>query len=695
MPTDTLKYLIFGAIGLFAVVILSYYFLNKKLNGADKKYEKQLRAGTKVSTFSMDIMYQKLYVTYTKIPLVKRYLRKIRRRIELINIEDEYNTRRNASKVMTKALAIVLLLTIGIVIIAASNMLLLIMLLMLELFIVETLVEASVDKIDNNLLKEQVDFFSEIRHAYNETNMVEEAIYQVSLDEEKAVSRQAEKIYEILISDDPEGELEKYYDIAPNSYLKEFAGVSYLTKEFGDRKEKDGSLYLKNLNNITKEMQLEILKRDKLDYVFQSLSIIAAVPMLLIEPLKNWSIGNFSFTDSFYNGKGGLIVMVILLALTAICYYLIRNIKDITKTNVATTQNPWQKKLYKNPIVKKIVNLFIPKKGSKEYIKLTKTLKDAASSQKMEYFFINKITLCIIAFLVTFVLSLQLHKTAINYVYTDLTSTGNYNVMGELSDKDKLKAQKILDQDNYFLDKLKSKVDTSKPDKAKKIIYNEVKYSKYYRDATEEELQTVTDRLYTKLQTINSESLKWFEVLISILVGLAGYMAPNWLLFFQMKMRQIEMEDEVMQYQTIILMLMKIERINVEMILEWLERYANIFKEPISKCVNNYEAGAWEALEQLKNDITYMPLIRIVESMQAAVEKIPIKDAFDELDTERDYYQEKRKESNDRLISKKGMIGKVIGFTPMIVLFVGYLIIPMMVMGVLSISSSLSSLSAM
>ena len=36
-------------------------------------------------------------------------------------------------------------------------------------------------------------------------------------DNELEVSRQAEKIYEILISDDPEMELEKYYDIAPNS----------------------------------------------------------------------------------------------------------------------------------------------------------------------------------------------------------------------------------------------------------------------------------------------------------------------------------------------------------------------------------------------------------------------------------------------------------------------------------------------
>jgi len=140
-------------------------------------------------------------------------------------------------------------------------------------------------------------------------------------------------------------------------------------------------------------------------------------------------------------------------------------------------------------------------------------------------------------------------------------------------------------------------------------------------------------------------------------------------------------------------MLMKIERVNVEMILEWLERYSNIFREPISKCVNNYEAGAWEALEEMKNEVAYPDLIRIIESLQAAVEKIPISQAFDELDTERAYYQEKRKESNERLISKKGMIGKAIGFAPMVVLFVGYLIIPLVFIGMTSMSSSMSGMS--
>ena len=215
-----------------------------------------------------------------------------------------------------------------------------------------------------------------------------------------------------------------------------------------------------------------------------------------------------------------------------------------------------------------------------------------------------------------------------------------------------------------------------------------------YIESTDEEIEVAAERIMEKLMQVNSENLQWFEVLLGLVFAVIAYMAPIWLLKFQAKMRQLEMEDEVMQFNTIILMLMKIERVNVEIILEWLERYANIFKEPISKCVNNYESGAWEALEQLKEDVAYVPFIRIVESLQAAVEKIPITDAFDELDTERDYYQAKRKESNDRLISKKGMIGKGIGFAPMVVLFVGYLIVPLVFIGIMSMTESLSGMTS-
>ena len=694
MNDDMLLYLMMGVGALFVFIIVAYLIIKNKNQNSEIAQIRKLQQGTKEKSFSLEILYQKLYTFYLRTPFLKRYLLKLRRRLAIINVEDEYLTRKQASKILTNTLLIVIPLAILIILITHNNTLLMTMLLVFEVFMIDTFMDGMVDKLDNKLLKEQIEFFSEIRHAYHEFNMVEEAIYQVAQDDDKPeMSRQAEKIYEVLISNDPESELEKYYDIAPNSYLKEFAGISYLTKEFGDRKIDNSSLYLKNLNNITQEMQLEILKRDKLDYTFQSLAVISIVPMLFIEPIKNWASSQFSFTEAFYNGKNGMLVQILLLIATFVCYILTRKLKDNGSTNMNTknTKNPWQEKLYKIPVIKKVIDLFIPNKGTKEYRTLTKNMKNAASKDKIEWIYINRITLCILIFIVSVFLIGQLHQITINNVYTDPTVT--FNVLGEMNDKDKKTAMELTESDNQYIRHLKGDSKITQADVEKAMRSGKI--NKDYLSSKDPEIATAAERILGKIQTVNTEKMQWFEFLIAMVLAIIAYNSPIWLLKFQAKMREMEMEDEVMQFNTIILMLMKIERVNVEIILEWLERYANIFKEPISKCVNNYESGAWEALEQLKEDVTYQPLIRIVESLQAAVEKIPIADAFDELDTERDYYQEKRKESNERLIAKKGKIGKAIGFAPMVILFVGYLIVPLVFIGLTSMTETFDSMTTM
>ena len=424
------------ALGFLIFIAIAYVIVAKKMQKSEYKQIQKLQKGTKASNFSIEVLYQKLYVTYIKIPFVKKYILKLRRRLEIINIDDEYNTRRDASKIITKALAILIPVIIVTIFITHSNYLLMSILLLFELFVIDTIIDGSVDKMDDNLLKQQIEFFSEIRHAYHEFNMVEEAIYQVSQDDEKDISRQGDKIYEILISDDPETELEKYYDIAPNSYLKEFAGLSYLTKEFGDRKVDGASLYLKNVDNITQEMQLEILKRDKLNYVFQSLSIIAILPVLLLEPLKNWAVSNFSFVSSWYKGKAGMIVQILLLILTFVCYILVRKLKEngsISKN--LRSENPWQKKVYSKKIMKKIVDLFIPKEGTKEYRKVQGLLKDSASPLKIEWLYVNRISAFIAVFCISLFIFMQIHKVSINYVYTEPTT--DYDLIRGINRKTK------------------------------------------------------------------------------------------------------------------------------------------------------------------------------------------------------------------------------------------------------------------
>lgn len=693
MSNQSLIIYIFVGISAIALafIVIAYLRLRKKSQNEDVVRIENLRKGTEQKDFSWDVFYQKLYIRYLKTPILKNYLMKIRRRLEINNIDDEFRTRLQSAKIITKALAVITPLTVVIIFLTHSNLLLMFIILIFELFMIDSFTDSLVNKIDDNLLLQQVDFFAQMRHSYHEVNMVAEAIYQTAQDSEHIeVSRQAEEIYNILNSSDPETALEKYYDVAPNNYLKEFAGISYLTQEFGDRKVDDGtSLYLKNLENISQEMQLEILKRDKLNYVFQSLSLIAIAPTIMLEPLKKWGISNFSFTKAFYNGSKGMLVQVIIMIATVICYGLVRKLKDNESTKIVqNVQDPWQEKVYKKfKPLRDLVILLMPAKNTKERRKLERTLREAGSHQKIRWIYVNKILLCALVFIVSVVFFSVLHRIEVHYIYTEPTTT--YNLIGDMGEKQEQRAREMTERQNVILNELKGKNVTLQE------IQATMKRSKPYQGFSDEEIESESKKIQQKLNTINKEYLKWFEVLLAMMFAFVGYNVPNMLLFFEKKMRALEMEDEVMSYQTIIMMLMRIERVDVEMILEWLERYADIFKEQIGKCLNNYESGAWEALEEMKNEVTYEPFIRIIESLQTSVEKVPIKEAFEELDSDRDYYKDKRKETNDRLISRKSMIGKVLGFAPMIITFIGYLIVPLVLIGLTSMMSSFEAMSAM
>ena len=60
---DSFFYMIIGiaVIGLVAVVI-GYFVLSKTMNKEDIKYARELKKGSEGNKFSLDILYQKLYV---------------------------------------------------------------------------------------------------------------------------------------------------------------------------------------------------------------------------------------------------------------------------------------------------------------------------------------------------------------------------------------------------------------------------------------------------------------------------------------------------------------------------------------------------------------------------------------------------------------------------------------------------------
>ena len=98
MSNQTILYFMAGTVALFLIVVIAYVILRKKMGKSEMRKMKELQEGTKEKKFSSDVTYQKLYLIYNKIPLLKRYVKKLRRKIEIISIEDEYITRRQTAK---------------------------------------------------------------------------------------------------------------------------------------------------------------------------------------------------------------------------------------------------------------------------------------------------------------------------------------------------------------------------------------------------------------------------------------------------------------------------------------------------------------------------------------------------------------------------------------------------------------------
>ena len=190
MSNQVLFYIMGITGGIFALLVVVFLIIKARSNKGDMKKIRQLKEGTRQNRYSSDVIYQKLYIFYTTVPAFRRYVLKIRKKLEIIHMQDEYKTRRQTSKIITKALCIILPVTLAVILFTKNDPLLLVILLLFELFLIETIMSGMIDKYDTKLLKQQIDFFAEIRHAYHEFNMVEEAIYEVSQNDELEVSIQ-------------------------------------------------------------------------------------------------------------------------------------------------------------------------------------------------------------------------------------------------------------------------------------------------------------------------------------------------------------------------------------------------------------------------------------------------------------------------------------------------------------------------
>lgn len=345
-----------------------------------------------------------------------------------------------------------------------------------------------------------------------------------------------------------------------------------------------------------------------------------------------------------------------------------------------TKKRSWEKLLLKSKIVSWIVDRLEPAKRTAQHFKISKLIKDANAGYPMEWHYLHRFVLTIILSIGLVFSFVLMHHIAIKDVLE--SPTQNNSMFGRMSEEELREAKSITDFDSTIIKHMKEVKDNNLQDRVVQMIKQDPEVA-----TNDTLLNASTERILAKMDRINSEYMKWWEILICLLMGWVGYQLPYWVLLFQKRMRAMDMQNEVDQFHTIIAMLSEIDRVSVEVILEWMERFASIFKAPLHKCLMNYESGAELALEQLMIDAPFAPLVRTIEKLQLAVEKIPVKQAFDDLETERNYYFEQRKQDYEEMINAKAGWGRMIGFTPMYMIIFLYLVFPFVFMAFTQMST--------
>ncbi|CAM4399146.1 hypothetical protein U9M73_11580 [Paenibacillus phoenicis] len=671
MELNQLLSLVFGGVVvLLLAAILLFQWLSRKNTdaGSIREYEELRLPGKPTNRQAVYSILQHIYLACERVPLLRAYLSTIRKRLMVLERYDEWKLRLETIKIALAAwglLAFTLIPLIGFV----RDPVTLIMMVTGIWAIHGMLADLFVHRAENRLLHQLRHFMADVRHHYHRHEMVEEAVYDATETAPYEMALHGQEVYEVLTAHEPDERLERYEEVAPNRFLKGLAGISHLIKEYGDKKLQTGSLYLKALGKLTTELNLEILRREKLSYLLQGLTAIALFPMLFTKPIESWASHYFPMMDEFYAGKLGWITKVALLLVILVSYVLLRNMRELEGETRPRRRKPWQQKAYELQWVRRLIDRIVPHPETREATRCKRLLAETNSPLRLEWFWVQRATAGILAFLLTLGLFVTLHAvTKHQLLYAPVKPD---MMFGRLSAREEAESREKSVLDRRIMTEVKG-VKTGLSEAVRAALRSDPQLQR-----EEEELFAAAQRILSKMEAMNHEYLKWWEVMLALFGGWVGYYAPVGVLQFRRRMRQMEMKHEVDQLQSVIAMLSEMDRMSVEHMLEWMERFAHIFKTPIQHCLLHYEHGAEQALENLKAEAPFLPFVRMVEKLQMAVERIPIRDAFDDLESEQTYLQEQRKQDYERLLDAKAGWGKMIGFAPMMVLIFGYLVFPL------------------
>lgn len=199
---------------------------------------------------------------------------------------------------------------------------------------------------------------------------------------------------------------------------------------------------------------------------------------------------------------------------------------------------------------------------------------------------------------------------------------------------------------------------------------------------------------YNKYTAYHNTYFHWWFYLIAVIALVVVYNVPMFLMQSKEEELQIVMQDEVIQYHAIILLLIYFENVNAMTILEWMNIFSEVFTTSIARCITEFTMNEQDALQKLYDSEPYEPFQRIVENLMM-VDDVGVLQAFNELSATRKSNQESRSQDNKNIIAKRVEKAGMLMQAPLWYVALGYLVGPMIIEAFKQMANMVSEISTM
>lgn len=541
----------------------------------------------------------------------------------------------------------------------------------------ETTVNKEMDAIYITLMEECSLTISSIREKFLETDNIPLAV--LYSDKSKYLEIPMNNIYRILTDVDGEEKLLGFQKSYPVRVIKTLANVCHIINENGAVKKENGfDSFSDAMTVLRQECDSEIRRLIKQRIVFKSLQSLSLVGIVLMPILEWYLLTQIPGISVLIKGFYGVAIHAAVIGTSIYSYWYISTANRPSVVN-QVDKIGFIDVLSKKKRVSDFVKTYTPKKY-KTTRKLNLLIQDSLSSKDLRYIYTAKGVFALFAFVLSFIVLIFGTITVRSNFYN------NYNSLSFVPQSvTESQYNQIKKMDDEFM--LLTWEEYNEFDEA-----SLTKYCKnHISGISDSEASNQYKRLSTKYETYKNAVYHWWFVLISFGASVLAWYFPELSLKTRKRLVAYEATDDVMQLQTIMIVLSE-TKMDVYKAICWLEKQSTVHKAILRHAHYSYTADPEKCLEELENKAPSNDFKRLVRKLRASIYTLSLHDAFSDMALDKAQSLTTREMLRNEELEERKNSAKLIAIAPAALALVGDFIGPVLILGIQEITSTLSNL---